>query len=270
MVTRGLDKDGNPGAPTAATRLGADRMSELEQRVQAHPTDVAGWQALAAGYADAGRYGDAVRSYDKATQLDAGKAALWSALGEARVMASEHDPMPPAAVSDFQRALSLDAKDPRARYFHAVARDLGGDHQGAIGDWLALLADTPSGAPWEADLRRTIEQVGKINHINVANRLAAIRKPAVAGIPGPTPEQLRAAAALSPSEQNAMALGMVARLEARLHSQPGDADGWLRLIRSRMTLGQPDKASAALAEAVAANPAQARNLRQQAGVLGVR
>ena len=38
----------------------------------------------------------------------------------------------------------------------------------------------------------------------------------------------------------------------------------------RMTLGQPDKASQALREALAANPGQADMLRQQASVLGVR
>jgi cytochrome c-type biogenesis protein CcmH len=42
------------------------------------------------------------------------------------------------------------------------------------------------------------------------------------------------------------------------------------LIRSRATLGQPDKAAQALRDAVAANPGQAARLRQEAGVLGVK
>ena len=80
----------------------------------------------------------------------------------------------------------------------AVEKDLAGDHEGAIADWLALLADTPPGAPWEADLRRTIEQVGRIRSIAVDERLAAAvagrpdAPPAVAAIPGPTEEQLAA------------------------------------------------------------------------------
>ncbi|MFX7549094.1 hypothetical protein ABTJ50_22380, partial [Acinetobacter baumannii] len=77
-------------------------------------------------------------------------------------------------LNAFRRAVAIDPKDPRARYFLAVARDLKGEHRGAIDDWLALLKDTPPGAPWEADLRRTIEQVGKINHIDVAQQLSAI------------------------------------------------------------------------------------------------
>ena len=67
-----------------------------------------------------------------------------------------------------------------------------------------------------------------------------------------------------------MAEGMVARLEERLKSEPGNVEGWTMLIRSRMSLGQTDKAKAALAAAVAANPASAAQLREGAAALGVR
>ena len=67
-----------------------------------------------------------------------------------------------------------------------------------------------------------------------------------------------------------MAETMVARLEARLHDQPTNPDGWLMLIRSRMNLEQTDKARAALAEAIRANPGQATLLREQAARLGLR
>jgi cytochrome c-type biogenesis protein CcmH len=44
---------------------------------------------------------------------------------------------------------------------------------------------------------------------------------------------------------------MVSKLEARLTASPRDADGWIMLIRSRKTLGQPDQAKAALNKALA-------------------
>src|SRR3546814_13735751 len=83
--------------------------------------------------------------------------------------------MPPAALEAFEKAIAVDPREPRARYFLAVKKDLAGDHKGAIDDWFALLADTPQGAPWEPDLRRTIEQVGAIHKIAVADRLARTR-----------------------------------------------------------------------------------------------
>ena len=67
-----------------------------------------------------------------------------------------------------------------------------------------------------------------------------------------------------------MAEGMVARLEARLKGSPKDPDGWLMLIRSRVTLGQSDKASQALKDALAANPDKAGMIREQASMLGIR
>lgn len=247
----------------------------LEKKAQASPSDPAAWAALGFAYFADGKFEDAARAYDKASALDPGKAMLWSALGEARVMASKSDPMPAAAAAAFERAIALDPKDPRARYFLAVKKDLGGDHQGAIGDWLALLEDSPAAAPWRTDLIRTIDQVGKINKIDVATDLAAAEKKSPAplaarAIPGPNAQDLRNAASIPPGEQREMAEGMVSRLEARLAGNPKNVDGWIMLMRSRMTLGEPEKASAALRSAVAANPDRAADLRQQAEILGVR
>ncbi len=265
-------------AMAAAPAAGPETVEILEKRTQAQPDDVSSWQRLGAAYFNANRFDEAANAYDKASALAPKDPGIWSALGEARVMGSKTDPMPPAAAAAFERAVALDPKDPRARYFLAVKRDLTGDHAGALGDWLALLADTPADAPWRTDLVRTIEQVGKIHKIDVAPRIAAAQArapapmmPAAArGIPGPTAQDLAAAASIPPSEQRNMAEGMVARLEGRLKSQPGDVDGWAMLMRSRMTLGQPDKAAQALRDAVAANPGNAATLRSQAAMLGVK
>ena len=263
-------------AAGSADSTNPQSLEGLEQKANASPNDVAAWQTLGLAYFEQERFDDAVRAYAKAAAINPAQAILWSALGEARVMASRSDPMPSEAVANFERARSLDPADPRAGYFLAVRKDLDGDHAGAIADWLGLLARSPADAPWRLDLVRTIEQVGKINRIEVAARLAAIEKSAppspvaVRAIPGPSAADLSAATSIPPREQNRMAEEMVARLEQRLQSKPENTDGWIMLMRSRMTLGQPDKATAALRAATAANPAQAGLLRQQADMLGVR
>jgi cytochrome c-type biogenesis protein CcmH len=267
---------GSGSEPTAQPAALADPLAALEARTKENPADGEAWTELAARYFDAGRFAEAVSAYSAAIKQAPREAALWSARGEARVMASAQDPMPAAAASDFETAFGLDPKDPRARYFLAVRQDLSGDHQGAIEAWLALLVDTPPGAVWEADLRRTIEQVGKINKIAVAGQLQKVKQPApvsppvLAAIPGPSSQDLSRASAMPPSEQRQMAEGMVARLEARLRGDPANVEGWLMLIRSRMTLDQADQARAALEAAVKANPGEASRLREQAGMLGVR
>lgn len=252
-----------------------DRAAVLDDSAQPKPDS---WEASAqraARYFDIGQFDKAAQAYGEALELAPGNASLWSAQGEARVMAGRHEPLPAAALSDFETAIRLDPNDPRARYFLAVKQDLAGDHQGAIKSWLALLADTPPGAVWEADLRRTIEQVGRINAIAVNERLAKMRQPVpkapptIAAIPGPSADDLKRASTIRPADQRKMAEDMVARLEARLRGDPSNVEGWAMLIRSRMTLGQPDRARAALEAAVSANPGAGRRLREQAEVMGV-
>jgi cytochrome c-type biogenesis protein CcmH len=254
----------------------ADPLAALERRAEAEPDNAGAWQELGFAYFELGRFADAATAYDKAAQADPGSAVLWSSLGEARVMASVRDPMPPAALEAFRKAASLDPKDPRARYFLAVEKDLAGDHEGALAAWLTLLAETPAGAPWEADLRRTIEQVGRINAIDVEQRIAAAQDlrpaapaPAMPGIPGPTREQIAAASALRPAEQQQMAEQMVAGLAARLERDPRDVEGWVMLMRSYRTLGRDADARAALGKALAANPGARTELSSAAATLGI-
>jgi cytochrome c-type biogenesis protein CcmH len=259
---------------------GLPTIASLEARTANDKTDVEGWQLLAWSYFEAGRYTDAAAAYRFATELAPEKAVYWSSLGEALTMASSRDPMPDDAAAAFETAIRLDRKDPRARYFIAVRRDLAGDHQGAIADWLALLRDTPENAPWEADLVRTIKQVGQINHVDVAMLIAAASKSrtvtippaasiAAAPIPGPTRADMASAAKLPPGQQQAMVETMVSGLEAKLKASPANVDGWIMLMRSRMTLGETVKASTALKQAVAANPAAREKLLREARVLGV-
>jgi cytochrome c-type biogenesis protein CcmH len=63
--------------------------------------------------------------------------------------------------------------------------------------------------------------------------------------------------------------GMVSGLEDKLKANPANVDGWIMLMRSRMTLGEPAKAKAALEAAVKANPGDAAELRAQAAGLGI-
>ena len=252
---------------------------KLQQRVDADPKDADGWFQLGWVYLETGKYAEAVRAYRHATELEPGDATAWSSLGEALVMADGKNPMPDAAAKAFDKALALDPTDPRARYFSAVRKDLSGDHRGAIDGWLALLKDSPPGAPWAADLRHTIEQAGKVNGIEVADRLAAIPAPvapagtpppsAAGATPGPDPEQMQAVANLPREQQEAMIASMVGGLEEKLKADPGNVEGWVMLMRSRMTLGEGAKASAALKAAISANPSKEGYLREQAARIRV-
>ncbi|HYG49147.1 MAG TPA: tetratricopeptide repeat protein [Allosphingosinicella sp.] len=230
------------------------------------------WRVVGWAYAQAGNAGEAAAAYRRATAIEPDNAENWSSLGEALQVPSAT--LVPEAAAAFRKALELDPSDPRARYFLAVQKDLAGDHEGAVEDWLAFLKDTPPGAPWEADLRRTIEQTAAKNRIDISGKMPAAGSTgtATAGIPGPTPEQLASASSLPPAEQAAMVQQMVARLEGRLKANPRDEEGWIRLMRSRMALGEAQAAQAALRSGLAAlgsDGAAAGRLKSAAAELGV-
>jgi cytochrome c-type biogenesis protein CcmH len=271
--------------PEPVASSGDAEIDALRTAAEAAPGSAEAWQRLGFAYFARNMFTEAAEAYDKATQNAPDSAVLWSSLGEARVMASETNPMPPEALAAFQRAAQLDTRDPRARYFLAVNKDLGGDHLGAVTDWLTLLADTPPGAPWETDLIRTISQVGQREGTDLQQRIdealatrsklpaavASLAMPqAISGIPGPTQEDLAAASSIPPSQQQDMARQMVARLAARLENSPANVDGWIMLMRSYRQLGQDDRARAAYAKALTSNPQAADQIHTAAETLGLR
>jgi cytochrome c-type biogenesis protein CcmH len=286
-ASRNLGSEGDPSTATAVEDITANAagpnaaIAALEERTRKDPADVEAWQLLGWSYFENGRYLDSANAYGKATKLEPDRAVYWSSLGESLVMADESNPMPKAAKAAFDKAITLDPKDPRSRYFLAVSKDLDGDHRGAINDWLKLLKDTPKNAPWEADLIRTIEQVGKINKIDVIKSLAnaqesrnsdlsaTLKSIAAAPIPGPSKAEMAQAAKLPPGQQQQMVTSMVEGLETKLAKNPKNVDGWVMLMRSRMTLGETAKAKAALTKSVAANPEAQSKLLKEAQILGV-
>jgi len=284
--------NGDSGANAVASGTDSEQapsvdevIAGLEKKLQENPDDAESWRMLGWSYFETGKFAESATAMKRTTTLDPDNPEYWSMLGEALVMASDGQQVPPDAAEAFRNALKHDAKDPRARYFLAVQKDIAGNHKGAIEDWFALLEDTPADAPYAADIRRVIGQVAENEGIDVAARLAKAAPaaptggistdgPAVAtaAIPGPSREEMKEAAALPPGQQEAMIANMVDGLDKRLQSNPKDANGWIMLIRSRMQLGQTVQAKQAFQRGLDAfknDGAEAKRIREAAAALGV-
>ena len=77
---------------------------------------------------------------------------------------------------------------------------------------------------------------------------------------------------MSPEQRTAMIRGMVARLSERLHREGSDIEGWLRLVRSYMVLGERDKARTAAGDArraLVGEPDKLRRIDDLAKSLGL-
>jgi cytochrome c-type biogenesis protein CcmH len=128
-------------------------------------------------------------------------------------------------------------------------------------------------------VRGFVEKVAQERHVDLTGRLPpapTATASADAGppnaAPGPTSDQVAAAGQMSAEGRQAMIEGMVAKQAAALKANPHDLDGWQRLIRARMVLGQAQAAAQAYrdaAKALAGSPADQAALRQAAAGLGV-
>jgi cytochrome c-type biogenesis protein CcmH len=199
-------------------------------------------------YFQTGRFAEAAEAYGRAATLEPTNAEHFSAQGEALVQAGSGQ-VTPAALTAFRGALRADPQDPRARYFVAVEMDQRGDREAAMTAWIDLINSAPEGAPWAAEVRAFVEDLARERGQDISARLrpASAGSPAaVPGIPGPTAAQVAEAGTMSPADQQAMIQGMVSGLEERLRTSPRDRDGWVRLMRARMVLGDSAAATTAL------------------------
>ncbi len=261
-ATAAPDQPSAPDLPSLITKL--------EARLREDPERVEGWTMLGWAFFETGRPAEAATAYRRAVRLAPERADLWSALGEALVIAGGANARVPAdAAAAFRAALARDPRDARARYFAAVVKDQAGDTRAAVKDWLALLAEAPADAPWAAGLEATIRRRAAASGIDVAAQLAALPRRPAPSATAPSPAATAAAAIAADPAQQTMIRGMVDGLAAKLAADPRQPDRWVMLMRSRMQLGEAKEASAALARAVAANPGAADDLRRAAREMGV-
>jgi cytochrome c-type biogenesis protein CcmH len=241
-----------PGQPYAA-RVAAtpeaqpvERLvAQVEAHLEANPNDGRGWEVLAPVYLRMGRFGDAVKARRNVIALSGETADRQADLGEA-LIASANGIVTAEAKTALERAVALDANNVKARYFLGLAAEQDGRPTDAATIWRAMLAKAPADAPWADFVRAAVARVeGKA--------------PAPAG---PSTQDVEAAAQLTPEQRTAMIRGMVEKLAGRLKTEGSDVDGWMRLVRSYMVLGERENAIAAARDARRALAGDAEKLRR--------
>jgi cytochrome c-type biogenesis protein CcmH len=258
------DLPSEPLAARLAKNPADSTMDELVARAERHlasvPSDVRGWDVLAPIYVRMSRFSDAANAYRTAIRLGGSNAAREAGLGEA--LAAEQGGMISAdAAAAFEKALAIDPKDAKARFFLATAQAQHGKTDEAAGNWRAMLNDLPPDSPW----RSAVEQA-------LAALADGSSAPPASGTSGPTRDQVAAADSMSAGDRAAMIEGMVARLDDELRKNPTDPEGWRRLVRSYVVLGRKTEAQDALKRGVAAlgaDSAAARELDRFAASLGL-
>jgi cytochrome c-type biogenesis protein CcmH len=256
---------------TGQSQSGLPSVDEMIQRVQAklqrNPEDIEGWRMLGWAYFNVERFTDAASAYSKAIELRPGSAEYHSARGEALVRQADGT-VTADARKDFDEAVKIDPKDARARFFTGLAKEQDGNKQAALAEWKKLLAEADPAEPWLPDLRERVAELQR--ELGDTSAISPPSKPAItmeamrnflqaeksgqqgagAAGRGPSPEDVRKAESMPPQDRTAMIRGMVDGLANRLEQQPRDAEGWIKLIRSRLVLGDAELADKSLKRAL--------------------
>ena len=219
-------------------------VGQVEQHLEKNPTDGRGWNVLAPVLERLGRFDDAVRAYRNSLTYNGESAERRSDLGEA-IAAAAGGVVTAEAKAEFEQAHALNADDPKANYFLGLAAEQDGRKGDAATIWRALLAKAPADAPWRALVQSSLARVG-----------------GGGTMPALSDETVAASKDMAEGDRNAMVRGMVDRLATRLKQNGDDVEGWLRLVRAYLVMGERDKAMGASADARQAVASDAERLRQ--------
>jgi cytochrome c-type biogenesis protein CcmH len=232
-------------------------VSKVEAHLERNPDDARGYEVLAPVYLRLGRFADAVNARRRLLALSGENAERQSDLGEA-LTAAANGIVTADAKSAFERSLALNSAQPRAKYYIGIAAEQDGNRAQAAAIWRDMISKAPADAPWLPIVRDALARVGD-------------DRP-VAATPGPSSEDIAAASAMSEKDRGEMIRGMVARLADRLKENGSDVDGWQRLLRAYMVLGERDRAHAAAADAkraLANEPDKLRRIEDMIKSLGL-
>jgi cytochrome c-type biogenesis protein CcmH len=243
-----------PGQPAFARDKaphGGESIAMLVGQVEAHlaqaPNDGRGWELLAPVYMRLGRFDDAVEARRKALALNGETAERRADLGEALTDAA-NGVVTAEAKTEFDRAVVLDPHEAKARFFQGLAAKQDGNNDKAKAIWHSIIAEAPPNAPYAEFVSRALARAsGEAESPRAPGRSNAAG-PVAATAPqaGPTAKDVAAAANMTEEERRDMIRGMVGRLADRLHQDGTDVDGWLRLVRAYVVLGEVDKAKGAV------------------------
>ena len=233
------DRRGSPSANEPLDRL----VAQVEAHLDKNPTDGRGWTVLAPVLVKLNRYDDAVRAYRNSIAYAGETAERRADLGEA-MTGDANGVVTSDARGEFQRAAALDAENPKAAYFLGLAAEQDGRGSDAAAIWRVMLSKAPQDAPWRPAVQEALARVGGV------------------AMPAPSQDAVAAASGMNDSDRTAMIRGMVDGLATRLKADGSDVEGWLRLMRAYMVLGERDLAKRAESDARAALGGNADRLKQ--------
>lgn len=226
-------------------------VAQLRAALESRPLDLQGHQLLAHNAALLGNFREAADAQARVIEIRGAEATGddHAVLAEYLILAAG-GAVSPEAEAVLEQVLRRDPQNGVALYYTGLLFAQTGRQDRTFAIWRRLHDMSPGDAPWMDELRASLPELAEIAGVRYT---LPPRPPARAALaaqgPGPTREDIEAAADLPEDERAEMVEGMVARLMNRLATEGGAPDDWARLIAALGVMGDTERAQAIWEEA---------------------
>lgn len=139
-----MSADGKPAPHATGAEQIAAMTEKLAERLKAKPDDVEGWSMLARSYSVLGRHAEALKAYEKASNLRKDDPTLLADYADSLAVNNNSD-LSGEPMKLVERALKIDPQNLKALYLAGTHAFNTKDYPNAVKTWEKLMSVAPSG-----------------------------------------------------------------------------------------------------------------------------
>ena len=218
-----------------------DLIAKVKARLASSPEEVQGWGYLANLEMNKGNFQKAAEALYQAHIIAPDVFDYQLMYAESLIMAS-NERVTPAALIILNKAKKMAPEHPGPRYYLALADFQAGDVGVAHSEWKVMQGELENSDPMMPLLNVWINRAEVA--LGIAESLPQTRAPSI------TAEQAETIQSMSADEQQELIRQMVLQLASKQEENPTNIEGWTRLSRAYMVLGEKVDAIAAMNAAI--------------------
>ena len=218
-----------------------DLIAKVKARLASSPEEVQGWVYLANLEMNKGNFQKAAEALYQAHIIAPDVFDYQLMYAESLIMAS-NERVTPAALIILSKAKKMAPEHPGPRYYLALADFQAGDVGVAHSEWKVIQGELENSDPMMPLLNVWINRAEVA--LGIAEPLPQTRAPSI------TAEQAETIQSMSADEQQELIRQMVLQLATKQEENPTNIEGWTRLSRAYMVLGEKVDAIAAMNAAI--------------------
>ena len=198
-----------------------------------------------------GNFQSAAKALYQAQVIDPKSFDLQLMYGESLIVAAK-EKVTPAALVVLNKAAKTQPAHPGPKYYFALADYQAGDLEVAYRNWLEISRGLEEQSPLKPLVDYWADKAAM--ELGLAQGLPETRAPSI------TSEQVETIQNMDEGEQAELIYQMVLQLADKQTQNPGNIEGWLRLSRAYMVLGQKPDAITAMKSALTNAPKEQQEI----------